>query len=98
VLIYDRQTVGIGGLMREDVQHVEDKVPIISSIPLVGRLFKTKNEEHYKRNLMIYVTAQLIDPSGQPVHQERVTETVVEEGPSSPILPPIEGIPVDSGK
>jgi general secretion pathway protein D len=98
VLIYDRQTVGIGGLMREDVQHVEDKVPIISSIPLVGRLFKTKNEEHYKRNLMIYVTAQLIDPSGQPVHQERVTETVVEEGPSSPILPPVEGIPVDMGK
>jgi len=98
VLIYDRQTVGIGGLMREDVQHVEDKVPIISSIPLVGRLFKTKNEEHYKKNLMIYVTAQLIDPSGQPVHQPTPDVQPMETGPESPILPPLEGIPVDSGK
>ncbi len=98
VLIYDRQTVGIGGLMREDVQHVEDKVPIISSVPLVGRLFKTKNEEHYKRNLMIYVTAQLIDPSGQPVHQPEQPTQPEEPGPESPILPPLEGIPVDSGK
>jgi general secretion pathway protein D len=99
VLIYDRQTVGIGGLMREDVQHVEDKVPIFSSIPLVGRLFKTKNEEHFKKNLMIYVTAQLMDPAGQPVHQETTTvTTTVETGPESPLLPPLEGIPVDMAK
>ena len=99
VLIYDRQTVGIGGLMREDVQHVEDKVPIISSIPLIGRLFKTKNEEHFKKNLMIYVTAQLMDPAGQPVHQQTTeATTIIETGPESPILPPLDGIPVDAAK
>jgi general secretion pathway protein D len=96
VLIYDRQTVGIGGLIREDVQHVEDKVPILSSIPLVGRLFKTKNEEHFKKNLMIYVTATLIGPDGQPTHMP--TETIVETTETNPILPPVEGIPVDMGK
>ena len=99
VLIYDRQTVGIGGLMREDVQHVEDKVPIISSIPLVGRLFKTKNEEHFKKNLMIYVTAMLMDPAGQAVHQTDTQATPpADAGPESPILPPLEGIPVGHGK
>lgn len=101
VLIWDRQTVGIGGLIREDVQSVEDKVPIISSIPLIGRLFKTKNEEHFKKNLMIYVTGQLVDPAGQPIHGNDTTPVVPESGPSEslfPTAPPSEGIPVDLGK
>ncbi|HWB07214.1 MAG TPA: Amuc_1098 family type IV pilus outer membrane protein [Verrucomicrobiales bacterium] len=96
VLIWDRQTVGIGGLIREDVQSVEDKVPIISAIPIIGRLFKTKNEEHYKKNLMIYVTAQLIDASGQAVHgaEKEIEETkVVEEN----LFPP-DSIPVEPTK
>ena len=99
VLIWDRQTVGIGGLIREDVQHVEDKVPIISSIPLIGRLFKTKNEEHFKKNLMIYVTGQLVDPAGQPIHVTDTTAVIdTGSGPENVLLPPVEGIPVDLGK
>ena len=68
VTIWDGQTVGIGGLIREDVQMVEDKVPLFGDIPFLGRLFKTKSEEHFKKNLMIYVSAKLIDPSGAPVN------------------------------
>ena len=100
VLIWDRQTVGIGGLIREDVQHVEDRVPIFSSIPLIGRLFKTKNEEHFKKNLMIYVTGQLVDPAGAPIHGNETTviETTTTET-LFPTPPPSDGIPVmDSGK
>lgn len=65
VVIWDRQTVGIGGLIREDVQSVEDKVPLVGDIPFLGKLFQTKTQEHFKRNLMIYVTGTLIDPAGQ---------------------------------
>jgi general secretion pathway protein D len=96
VLIWDRQTVGIGGLIREDVQSVEDRVPIISAIPIIGRLFKTKNEEHFKKNLMIYVTAQLIDPAGQPVHGNDVP-AIQEEKVEENLFPP-GSIPVDNGK
>ena len=39
VSVYDGQTVVLGGLMREDVQKTEDKVPIIGDIPLLGRAF-----------------------------------------------------------
>ena len=101
VLIWDRQTVGIGGLIREDVQHVEDRVPIFSSIPLIGRLFKTKNEEHFKKNLMIYVTGQLVDPAGAPIHgnEQPALEPVSTEGSLFPTPPPSDGIPVmNSGK
>ncbi len=68
VTIWDGQTVAIGGLMREDVQHVEDKVPIFGDVPLVGRFFRTTSENHFKRNLIIFVKAQLIDPAGQPIN------------------------------
>jgi general secretion pathway protein D len=74
VTIYDGQTVVLGGLMREDVQKVEDKTPIIGDIPLVGRLFRTSADQHIKRNLVMFVTADLIDPAGQPLIRE------VEEG------------------
>jgi general secretion pathway protein D len=67
VFIYDGQTVVLGGLMREDVQKVEDKVPILGDIPLAGRLFRSSADQHIKRNLIIFVTATLMDPAGQPL-------------------------------
>lgn len=67
VSVYDGQTVVLGGLMREDVQKVEDKVPILGDIPLAGRLFRTTASQHIKRNLIMFVTASLLDPAGQPL-------------------------------
>ena len=67
VSVVDGQTVVLGGLMREDVQKVEDKVPIIGDIPLIGRLFRSSSDQHFKRNLIIFVTVGLLDPAGQPL-------------------------------
>ncbi|MBX3741731.1 MAG: type II and III secretion system protein [Akkermansiaceae bacterium] len=65
--IYDGYTVAVGGLMREDVQNVEDKVPILGDIPFIGRLFQSKSENRIKSNLIIFVTAQIIDATGRPL-------------------------------
>ena len=83
VSVWDGQTVVLGGLMREDVQKTEDKTPILGDIPLVGRLFRSNSEQHLKRNLVIFVTARLINPGGQPVNQ--VEE---EEESESYVVPP----------
>jgi general secretion pathway protein D len=69
VTVYDGQTVVLGGLMREDIQKVQDKVPILGDIPLAGRLFRTNADQHIKRNLIMFVTASLLDPAGQPLIQ-----------------------------
>lgn len=79
VSIWDGQTVALGGLIREDVQDVQDKIPILGDLPFIGRLFKSESEQHYKRNLMIFVTAHLIDPSGQRVKN------------AAPVLPVVAG-------
>ncbi|MCX6875739.1 MAG: type II and III secretion system protein [Verrucomicrobia bacterium] len=65
--IYDGYTVAVGGLIREDVQNVQDSVPIFGDIPLIGRLFQSKAENRIKSNLIIFVTAQIIDATGRPL-------------------------------
>jgi general secretion pathway protein D len=67
VTVYDGQTVVLGGLLREDVQKVQDKTPILGDAPIVGSLFRSSSSQRIKRNLLIFVTAGLLDPAGQPL-------------------------------
>ena len=70
VSIWDGQTVALGGLIREDVQKVQDKVPLLGDIPIMGRLFRSNVDQKIKSNLIIFVTARLIDAEGRPVRQD----------------------------
>ena len=70
VTVWDGATVVMGGLTREEVKSVEDKVPILGDVPLLGRLFRSKGETTQKRNLLIFVTANLISPGGSPARQQ----------------------------
>ncbi len=78
VSIWDGQTVALGGLVREDVQKVQDKVPILGDIPLAGRLFRSNVDQKIKRNLIIFVTARLMDAEGRPVRLDDDAEETVE--------------------
>ncbi|PYL03275.1 MAG: type II and III secretion system protein [Verrucomicrobia bacterium] len=86
VSVYDGSTVVLGGLMREDVQKTEDRTPILGDIPLVGRLFRTNAEQHIKRNLVIFVTARLVTPSGAPLNPNEEEEELVQP-PQLPEVP-----------
>jgi general secretion pathway protein D len=92
VTIWDGMTLGVGGLIREDVQTVEDKVPVFGDLPLIGRMFRTKADEYYKRNLTMFVTVKLLDPSGQPINTSREVGggTAAEgHGPDSALIPQV---------
>ncbi len=69
VTIWDGATLVMGGLTREEVKKVNDKVPFFGDLPFVGRLFRTKGESSQKRNLLIFVTANLVSPGGSPKKQ-----------------------------
>jgi len=98
VSVWDGQTVVIGGLMREDVQKVEDKVPLLGDVPLVGRLFRSQIDQHLKRNLIIFVTAKLVNPAGDAVHADEEKEEVVEPiaQPEALQQPPMPEMPLFS--
>ncbi len=69
VTIWDGATLVMGGLTREEVKKVNDKIPFFGDLPLVGRLFRSKGESAQKRNLLIFVTANLVSPGGSPKKQ-----------------------------
>jgi general secretion pathway protein D len=64
--ILDGQTAVLGGLLREDTQEINDKVPILGDLPLIGRAFQSKVSERTKKSLLIFVTARLIRSNGKP--------------------------------
>ena len=47
---------------------MDDKVPFLGDIPFIGRLFRSRSEWSNKRNLLIFVTARLVDPRGRKVN------------------------------
>jgi len=64
--IQDGYTMVLGGLIREDITTVDDKVPILGDIPLIGRLFRSKAERAIKKNTLIFVTVRILRPDGEP--------------------------------
>jgi general secretion pathway protein D len=70
VNVWDNQTVVLGGLITSSVDSTKDKVPVAGDVPLVGRLFQSQSKQTTKNNLMIFVTATIVDPAGSRVHSD----------------------------
>jgi len=69
-IVWDGQTVVLGGLITENVTKLKDKVPVIGDLPVVGRFFRSESSSTSKKNLMIFVTPTIIDPAGNRYHTE----------------------------
>ena len=73
VLVDNNQIIVLGGLIDEDVQEVVSKVPILGSIPLLGKLFQSSSTTTSKKNLMVFLKPTiLIDSStAQAIYLEK---------------------------
>ncbi len=60
VLAKDGEVIVLGGLIKDDVQAFEQKVPVLGSIPLLGRLFRSNSNRVTKTNLMVFIRATVI--------------------------------------
>jgi general secretion pathway protein D len=70
--IQNGSTVIMGGLMREEAKEVKDKVPILGDLPLLGKLFRSRGETTQKKNLLIFVTANILSSDGVPLKAPNV--------------------------
>jgi general secretion pathway protein D len=64
--VADGSTIVIGGLMRESIQNVEDKVPVLGNLPWVGRLFSSTARQPVTTAVVFLVQVELLDPTGRP--------------------------------
>ncbi len=65
VTVQDGASFVIAGLNESSIQTVEDKVPLLGDIPLLGRFFKSEGLKKTDRALLIFINVELKDPTGK---------------------------------
>ncbi|WP_075186986.1 type II secretion system secretin GspD [Teredinibacter haidensis] len=60
VMAKDGEIIVLGGLIRDEVQAGERRVPVLGSIPVLGRLFRSNTSNVTKSNLMIFIRATIV--------------------------------------
>lgn len=72
VTVKDSHTIVIGGLIRDDTQFVEQKVPILGDIPILGLFFRRTKQQKLRTNLMVFITPTII------TEDEKIAQTTEE--------------------
>ena len=62
VMVRDRDTIAMGGLLRDRETVENTKVPILGDIPVLGWLFKSKSRTVEKVNLLFFMTPKILAP------------------------------------
>jgi general secretion pathway protein D len=94
ILAEDGQVIVLGGLIQDDVTRTDSKVPLLGDIPFLGALFRSTQESHVKRNLMVFLRPTVIRDragiaalSGKKYSDIRVIETNSESPSILPATP-----------
>lgn len=69
VKVYDGETIVLGGMVDSQHKVIDDRWPIIGDIPLLGRLFSSQSDKKTRTNLIMFVTARLINSDGVPLRR-----------------------------
>ncbi len=60
ILAEDQQTIVLGGLIQDDVNESNSKVPLLGDIPILGNLFKSRSTTKAKTNLLVFLRPTVI--------------------------------------
>ena len=73
VTVNDGKTIVVGGVVDDTANTLDDKIPILGDLPLVGRFFQSRYTNADKRHLLIFITCRLINPDGTPYAQAKAS-------------------------
>jgi type II secretory pathway component GspD/PulD (secretin) len=62
VAVKDGETLVIGGLMKEETNESVSRLPVVGRIPLIGRLFSSREKINRKTDLMVFITPRIMTP------------------------------------
>ena len=94
VQLNDNQTLVIGGLIQETLQHTVSKIPLLGDIPLLGKLFQNSDTQASRNELVIVVTPHVIKPGGALPPPDAVLPIPTPQ--ALPTLPPGTQLPANS--
>ncbi|MBO5899879.1 MAG: hypothetical protein J6Q80_04010, partial [Lentisphaeria bacterium] len=73
VSVYPGATIVMGGLITEDRKAMDDKIPFLGDLPLIGRLFQSQSETQKRTNMLIFLSARLMKNDGTPLNSSKPT-------------------------
>ncbi len=105
VLVDDGQIVVLGGLIDDNLQDNEEKVPGLGDIPILGNLFKYRSRTHSKTNLMVFIRPTVVRNNEQSVdlasdryeyiraaqRNNKPDDTLLMPNMDAPLLPELKG-------
>jgi general secretion pathway protein D len=77
-IVADKEILAIGGLIRNRVIDHLSKVPVLGDIPVLGWLFKNRSKRQVKENLLILISAQILEPHSEK-DVRRFTKNHIDE-------------------
>ena len=103
VIVEDRGTLVIAGLLQDEVTGTEQRVPVLGSIPLIGALFRSNKDENKKTNLMVFIKPTIIRDSVASAYETNQKYTYIRnlqlenqnksrrliEDFETPVIPPL---------
>jgi len=105
VLVDDGGMIVLGGLIEDRLTESEQRVPLLGSIPLLGNLFKVRNTQKTKTNLMVFIRPRVLRTAEQAAIETNTKYNYVRglqleqnngkvelmPGEARPALPPVIG-------
>jgi len=79
VLIEDGGIVVLGGLIEDDTSKGESRVPYLGAIPILGLLFKTRNQTSSKTNLMIFLRPKIMRDANQAAYETELKYNYMQD-------------------
>jgi len=104
VIVEDRGTLVLGGLIQDDLTESQQRVPILGSIPLIGQLFRVDSTNKKKTNLMVFIKPTILRDDAQAAFETNAKYNFVRDqqiaqdpdkvllmpGEKRPLLPPMD--------
>ena len=104
VIVGDGEIIVLGGLLQDDLREVDQRVPFLGSIPVLGNLFRARTTDLVKTNLLVFIKPKILRDQAQTAietnakynyirdlqRQKRENDVAIMPGEQRPVLPPIE--------
>jgi general secretion pathway protein D len=104
VIVNDGQLIALGGLLSDEVDSTEDKVPVLGDVPVLGNLFKSQSRSRTKTDLMVFLRPVIVRDAAaaESYSMDRyeymralqqggqpASNSMLQIGGGAPVMPPI---------
>ena len=94
VVVHDRQTLVLGGLIGDSASVIESRVPLLGSLPLLGHLFRSSREATERTVLMVFIRPTIIETAEDAAVETEARWKVIQGAGQSAEMAPVEPAPL----